>query len=99
MFDDNKDICIKNKSKIFISLGNYCLTSMIFKDNNMKFESLIKKNKLKIVDNGGYFFKLHSNNQLFNLYNEYGSKLMNGLFELGKRYPDKAAEIFINCSS
>jgi hypothetical protein len=39
MFDDNKDICIKNKSKIFISLGNYCLTSMIFKDNNMKFES------------------------------------------------------------
>ena len=34
---DNNDT--HNKSKIFISLGNYCLTSMIFKYNNLKFES------------------------------------------------------------
>tara|TARA_R110001592_G_scaffold27387_9_gene101415 strand:+ start:15443 stop:16186 length:744 start_codon:yes stop_codon:yes gene_type:complete len=87
---------IKNKdsfSELDKKLQHYCIF------NNNSLESLIKKNKLKIVDNGGYFFKLHSNNQLFNLYNEYGSELMNGLFELGKRYPDKAAEIFINCSS
>ena len=40
MFYDNNDTDnTHNKSKIFISLGNYCLTSMIFKYNNLKFES------------------------------------------------------------
>tara|TARA_Y200000002_G_C22159886_1_gene446593 strand:- start:201 stop:380 length:180 start_codon:yes stop_codon:yes gene_type:complete len=28
-----------NKNKIYISLGNYCITSMLLKDNNLKFES------------------------------------------------------------
>jgi hypothetical protein len=27
------------KDKIFVSLGNYCLTSMLLKENNLKFES------------------------------------------------------------
>tara|TARA_B110001452_G_C15225308_1_gene424693 strand:+ start:18 stop:677 length:660 start_codon:yes stop_codon:yes gene_type:complete len=36
MFYDNDDKNDKNNSKIFVSLGNYCLTSMILKKNNLK---------------------------------------------------------------
>lgn len=39
MFYDHDDIKDKNNSKVFVSLGNYCLTSMIFKQNNLKFDS------------------------------------------------------------
>ena len=39
MFDDSNDRDTRNMSKIFISLGNYCLTSMIFKYSNLKYES------------------------------------------------------------
>ena len=37
--DFNDEYNNKKKDKIYVSLGNYCLTSMLLKENNLKFES------------------------------------------------------------
>jgi len=54
----------------------------------------IKKAGLKIVKEGGLFFKPFSNQQMSDLLDENGIIAFN---ELGKKYPEIAAEIFVIC--
>jgi len=54
----------------------------------------IKKAGLKIVKEGCLFFKPFSNQQMSDLLDENGIIAFN---ELGKKYPEIAAEIFVIC--
>ena len=48
----NKNIYLSNQNdKIFISLGNYCLTSMLLKENKLKYESYPFDWMVSCIDN------------------------------------------------
>jgi SAM-dependent methyltransferase len=50
---------------------------------------------LKIIDEGGIFFKPLSNIQIQNNWTE---AMIDGFYKLGKKFPDYCAEIFVICS-
>lgn len=49
---------------------------------------------LRIIEKGGVFFKPLSNGQIENNWNE---KMIEGFYELGKDFPENAAELYVVC--
>ena len=54
----------------------------------------IKEAGLTIIEKGGVFFKPLSNGQIETNWND---KMIEGFYELGKDFPENAAEIFVVC--
>ena len=50
---------------------------------------------LKLLEIGGIFFKPISNNQI---QEQWSEEMINGFYELGKDFPNHAAEIYVVCS-
>jgi hypothetical protein len=60
-----------NTNKIYISLGNYCLTSMLLKENNLKYESYPFDWMVSCIDNIINIFE-DNFNEFLNKNNYYG---------------------------
>ena len=54
----------------------------------------IEKAGLKVIEKGGVFFKPLSNAQIENNWNE---EMIEGFYELGKDFPENAAELYVVC--
>jgi 2-polyprenyl-3-methyl-5-hydroxy-6-metoxy-1,4-benzoquinol methylase len=59
------------------------------------FQGDISRSGLKIVESGGVFFKPLSNGQIQENWTE---EMIEGFYELGKDFPENAAEIYAICS-
>ncbi len=55
----------------------------------------LERNGLSITATGGHFVKPFTHQQMDSLASELGRKVMDGLYELGKRLPNLASEIFV----
>ena len=60
------------------------------------FRGDIEKGGLKILETGGVYFKPLSNNQIQEYWSE---EMIQGFYELGKDFPEYAAEIYAVCSA
>ena len=59
------------------------------------FKNDITNAELAIIETGGVFFKPVSNGQIEANWNK---PMIDGFFELGKEFPENAAELFAICS-
>jgi len=84
LIDNLKSLSIRNAS--LQQPRVYDLPSLIFQ---------IEKNGLVVVETGGHFVKPFTHQQMEPLVNGLGRGVLDGLYELGKRRPDLASEIFV----
>lgn len=79
-------------------------------DNNMDFqqnhvfdkyslENVVNENGLEVIESGGYFLKPFSHKQMYEMIQKevIDEKVLDGLYELGKRMPEFCSEIYVNC--
>lgn len=52
---------------------------------------------LKVIDSAGIVFKPLSDSQMITLINTYGQEIIEGLFAVGCRLPELAAELYLCC--
>ena len=52
--------------------------------------------ELEILDEGGYFIKPFTHKQMTDVAEVIGEDVLNGLWKLGRKYPELASEIYIN---
>lgn len=60
-----------------------------------EFREDFEKSNLRILAEGGYFLKIHSNSQMESAAALYSDAFIDGIMQLGERYPDISAEIYI----
>lgn len=66
----------------------------VFDINSLR--SLIVRNGFRVENSGGYFIKQFSNKQMASIRPVLTKEVFNGLWQLGKEYPEFANEIYIN---
>ena len=59
---------------------------------------IAKGHKLDVIENGGYFIKPFTHKQMIDVMNVLQNrKILDGLYKMGKKYPELASEIYIHC--
>ena len=64
-------------------------------------KNFIEGHGLEVVDSGGYFLKPFHHQRMMNILDSgfLSDKDLDGLFQMGKQYPDLASEIYALCKS
>lgn len=74
-----------------------------FQQNNVfdknSLEKTVNDNGLQVIEFGGYFLKPFSHKQMYEMMQKkvVDEKVLDGLYELGKRMPELCSEIYVNC--
>ena len=57
---------------------------------------LVVSNGLEVIEEGGYFIKPFTHQQMEGIVDIVGNQVLEGLWKLGRKYPELASEIFVN---
>lgn len=74
-----------------------------FQQNNVfdknSLEKNVNDNGLQVIEFGGYFLKPFSHKQMYEMMQKriVDEKVLDALYELGKRMPELCSEIYVNC--
>lgn len=66
---------------------------------NFDIEKLIilaQNENFDIEEKGGYFIKPFTHKQMFDVVNVLDNKILDGLYEMGIKFPELASEIYVN---